>query len=76
MKNVTLSIDEDVLAAVRRYAAAHDSTVNALVREYLTDLAKRESQAANARRRLRELSDESPARVGSRNWSRDDLHER
>lgn len=76
MKNVTLSIDEDVLAAVRRYAAAHDSTVNALVREYLTGLAKRESLAANARRRLRELSDESPARVGSRNWSRDDLHER
>lgn len=76
MKNITLSIDEDVLAAVRRYAAAHDSTVNALVRAHLTQLAEREDRAANARRRIKELSEQSSARLGSREWSRGDLHER
>ena len=35
MKNITLAIDEEVLRAARIYAAEHDTTVNALVREYL-----------------------------------------
>jgi len=39
MKNITLSVDENVLAAVRRHAAECNSTVNALVRDYLTGLA-------------------------------------
>ena len=34
MKNITLSVDEKVLAAVRRYAVEHESSVNGLVREY------------------------------------------
>ena len=39
MKKITLSVDEHVLAAARRHAAEHNSTVNALVREYLSNLA-------------------------------------
>ena len=35
MKNATLSVDEGVLAVVRRYAAERDSSVNRLVREFL-----------------------------------------
>ena len=76
MKNVTLSIDEAVLSAVRRYAAEHDSSVNALVREFLTMIARREDRAKKARQRIRELSDSSDARIGSKSWSRDELHAR
>jgi hypothetical protein len=65
-----------VLAAVRRYAAERDSSVNALVREYLTDIARREDRAAQARKRLKQLSRQSKARVGSKTWRREDLHER
>jgi hypothetical protein len=32
MKNITLSVDEKVLAVVRRHAAEQNSSVNALVR--------------------------------------------
>ena len=46
MKNITLSVDEDVLAAVRRHAAERNSTVNALVREYFTSLASQHGRAA------------------------------
>jgi len=42
MKNITLAVDADVLADVRRYAAQHNTTVNALVRGALEDLAERE----------------------------------
>lgn len=75
MKNITLNVDEKVLAAARRYAAERNSSVNALVREYLTDIARREDRAAQARKRLKQLSRQSKARVGSKKWRREDLHE-
>lgn len=36
---ITLAVDEEVLAAARKYAAVNNTTVNSLVREYLTRLA-------------------------------------
>ena len=76
MKNITLSVDEDVLAAVRRHAAERNSTVNALVRNYLTNLAAHQDRANRARARLRQLSKESRGRLGAKTWSRDQLHDR
>ena len=76
MKNITLSVDEEVLAAVRRHAAARDSTVNALVREYLGNLAQFEDRAQRARARMRQLSNQSKGRLGKKRWTREDLHAR
>jgi len=76
VKTITLSVDEKVLARVRRYAVAHGSSVNALVREYLKTLAERDDRARSARKRLRQLSRSSRAKLGSRSWNRGDLHER
>ena len=75
MKNITLSVDEKVLTAARRYAAAHNSSVNRLVREYLASIAAREDGAAKVRHRIRQLSDRSPGRIGRRTWTRGELHE-
>lgn len=76
MKNITLSVDEEVLHVVRRYAAEMNSTVNALVRDYLTNLAAHENRANHARARLRELSTHSKGRLGKKTWTRDELHDR
>ena len=76
MKNLTMSVDETVLAAVRHYAAGQGSSVNALVREFLGGIATREDRARRARRRLRALSARSSARVGPKSWRREELHER
>jgi hypothetical protein len=76
MKNITLSVDEGVLAAVRRHAAERNSTVNALVREYLTNLAAHDDRAKRARERLRQLSKKSQAQLGKITWSRENLHDR
>ena len=76
MKNITLSVDDEVLAAVRRYTAERNSSVNALVREYLTNLAAHQDRARRARTRLRQLSKQSQGRLGKKTWSRQDLHER
>ena len=74
--NITLSVDESILRTVRVYAAERGSSVNALVREFLAGIATREDRVSRARERIRELSGKSTARVGSRSWTRDDLHAR
>jgi len=76
MRNITLSVDEDILAAVRRHAAERESSVNALVREYLTNLAAHEDRARRARTRLRQLSKQSQGRLGKKTWTREELHDR
>lgn len=76
MKNITLSVDERVLAAVRRRAAEDNSSVNALVRDYLTKLAVQDERASRARARLRQLSSQSEGRLGKKTWTRDALHDR
>ena len=76
MKNITLAVDESVLAAARKYAAARNGSVNSLVRDFLAPIAEREDRARNSRGRIRELSERSPARLGPKTWSRAELHER
>jgi hypothetical protein len=76
MKNVTLAIDEEVLAKVRRIASDKDTTVNALVREFLTRLADQDDQAKTARARLIALAKKSKAEAGPITWKRDELHDR
>ncbi|HEX5930733.1 MAG TPA: hypothetical protein VFY74_03120 [Methyloceanibacter sp.] len=70
-----MAIDEEVLRAARRYAANRDTTVNALVRDYLTSLVAFEEKAAKARERLVELSETSEGRMGSWKWKRGDAYE-
>ena len=76
MKNITLSVDENTLATVRRHAAERNSTVNALVREYLTRIAAHEDRAKRARARLRQLSAQSQGQLGKKTWTRENLHDR
>lgn len=76
VKNITLSVDENVLKAVRRYAAGRDSSVNKLVREFLASVSVREDRARDARLRIQQLSRQSNARVGPKRWRREDLHDR
>lgn len=76
MKNVTLSIDEHVLASVRRYAAEHGTSLNQLIRAHLERTAKRHDRARAARLRIRELSERSEARLGARLPGRREIHER
>ncbi len=76
MKNITLTVDEDVLGEVRRYAARHNTSVNAIVRQHLARIARNENRARAAMRELREMSDRSNADVGPITWTRDELYDR
>lgn len=51
MKNITVTVDDNLYRDARRYAVENDTTVTALVREAITAFAHRET---DAERRLRE----------------------
>jgi hypothetical protein len=77
MKNITLAIDEKVLIKVRRAAARKDTTVNALVRDYLTRLVDQDDKAAKARQDLVKLAQESTWDPGPDwKWNREELYDR
>ncbi len=76
MKNITLAMDEAILEEVRIVAAKKGTTVNAMVRDYLTSVARLEDRTGRARRRIRELAEKSTAEVGPITWKREDLYDR
>jgi hypothetical protein len=76
MKNITLAIDEDVLAQARTFAKARGTTVNALVREHLVQLVEQQRRRDAARKGLIELMAKSKARTGpGYRWHREELYE-
>lgn len=77
MKNITLALEDDVLDGMRRYAAHHRTTVNALIRDHCKRIVSQEDRAAQARRELAELSERSNGRLGPDwKWNRDELYDR
>lgn len=65
MKNITLAIDEGILDAARLYAAKNKTTVNALVRLHLEQIARNEDRLKQAVAELRQISGASSARLGA-----------
>lgn len=76
MANLTLTIDADVLRRARIRALERDTSVNAVVRDFLEGYAgvDRERQAM---RELDELFERANAGSGAkgRTWTRDELYE-
>lgn len=75
-KNITLSVDAGMLEAVRRYASANRTSVNAIVRETFASIAAREAKANEAWDELFRLADKDAAKSGGKRWTRDELHDR
>ena len=76
MKNITVSIDEDTYRRARMKAAAQDTSVSALVRRFLTELASGESDAERLKREERELRARISAFSAGDRLPRDDAHGR
>jgi plasmid stability protein len=77
MANLTLTIDDDLLKRARMRALQRDTSVNALVREYLEQVV---SEAAGIDPLDGFLALSEPVAAGSgpggRTWTREELHER
>ena len=73
MKNITLSMDEDLLAKGRQYAKDHNLTLNSLVRLLLQRTVESESKSWTEE--CFEKMDSAGGRSRGRTWSREDLYD-
>jgi len=69
---VTLVVEEDLLLAARKVALDRRTSVNQLVRVYLSTLVEEPSRRRLARARLRKAFKTGLVEVGNRTWSRND----
>ncbi|MEI7899443.1 MAG: DUF6364 family protein [bacterium] len=77
MTNLTLAIDETVLRKARKAAIDRDTTVTALVRDFLGQISASQEQAADTHaEELARAFARNTVKLGRRTWTREDLHER
>jgi uncharacterized protein YdaU (DUF1376 family) len=76
VKNITVSLDDDTYRRARMIAAERDTSISALVKEFLVRLGSGESQAERLKREERALRERITSFRASDKQSRDELHDR
>ncbi len=77
--NITLTLDDKLVKEVRKIAADRDTTLTALVRAYLEQMAEENAKTGRKRRELEALArsfELVKVTMGKKNWRREDLYER
>lgn len=77
MTNLTITVDDQVLKKARIRALEEDTSVNAVLREYLEDYAEADAELGLVVERVLASSKESRSGSGpdGRTWKREDLYE-
>jgi post-segregation antitoxin (ccd killing protein) len=76
-RNITLTLPSELVRQARVIAASRDTSLSALVAEYLRQLTRQEGDYERAWQEERRLmADGLPMRVGEVTWSRADSHAR
>ena len=77
MSNITLNVDDEIIKKVRKVAIEKNTTLTAMVRDFLAAVAKRDLQEKQeALRKLRQSFETLSRDMGRRRWTREALHER
>jgi hypothetical protein len=76
MKNITVSVDDEICRRARIKAAEQDTSVSALVKLFLTELASSESDYERLKREEKELRARIHGFSPGDRMSRDEAHER
>ena len=76
-RNITFHLPEDLIREAKVYAASHDTSVNAVVKELLEEKLGRRERHLAAAKRLLELADKAPYFSGDPgSIRREELYER
>ncbi|MDE3189494.1 MAG: hypothetical protein KGL94_01600 [Acidobacteriota bacterium] len=76
MKNITVSVPDEVYRAARIRAAERGRSVSALVADYLGLLADRDAEFARLREQQRRIVDGIESFSAADRLGRDEIHER
>ena len=74
--NLTITVEDEVLKRARIRALEENTSVNAILREYLESYAGVSARRRDALEHLLRLSRRGEAGRGDATWTRDELHER
>lgn len=74
MKNITLSIDEKTLDAGRSYARAHQTSLNALIRDLLRRTVEQDPEISTGE--LIRLAKSHAGDSKGWKWNREEIYER
>jgi len=76
MKNITVTVDDETYRRARIKAAERDTSVSALVKHFLTELAGGESNAERLKREERALRERISSFRAADRLPREDVHGR
>ena len=76
MKNITVSLDDETYRRARMIAAERDTSVSALVKKFLVELASGETEFERLKRQEAELRKQIKNFSASDRLSRDELYDR
>jgi post-segregation antitoxin (ccd killing protein) len=76
VRNITVSVEDEIYKRARVAAAQRDTSVSALVKAFLEQLASRETDAERLKRQEREIRSQIAAFNASNRLSREDIHGR
>jgi uncharacterized protein YdaU (DUF1376 family) len=76
VRNVTVSLDDETYRRARVIAAERDTSVSALVKQFLIELASEESENQRLKREERALRERITAFRASDQLPREDVHRR
>ncbi len=74
MKNITLSMPDDLLRKGREYAEKHGTSLNQLIRDLLSNYIQ--GQQKTAIENLLKMSDQVSVKTKSIKWNRDEIYDR
>lgn len=73
MKNITLSLDEKLIEAGRKYARAHNMSLNSLIRKLLAQTVL--SSSEDWLEEMFRLMDQAKANSRGQKWTREELYD-
>lgn len=77
MPNITFSLDEETTKKVRKIALEKDTTLTAMIKNYLSSVAKRDKKKKKTSLKKLKASFKTLSRdMGSRKWTRESLYKR
>lgn len=76
MANLTLSVEAELLQRAREVALRERTTVNAVVRDFLTRYVDARARRMKALDALDDIAERNVSTSDDRPWSRESLHQR
>jgi hypothetical protein len=76
MRNITVAVDDETYTRARIAAAERDTSVSALVKTYLEQLASHETETERLKRQEREIRSRITTFTAADRLSREDLYTR